>query len=107
MNKSQQAAVDYFRRHLEDHIRDYQREQYGRAITKFKTEPTDYDNSFWLSAEVEDTALPDNNLLKALDHEWWHVSIGPRGRISVWSCPNSFKQFKNRYAFGMLFTKHV
>lgn len=104
MNKAQEYAIAKFRRHLEDNLKNLDGSiPYGGQVTKFEVTPTDY-GTFWISAETELTGLPENNLLRVLDHEYWFVHIGKHGAIVVRSSPRSYHQFNNKRAFDMVFT---
>lgn len=92
MNKSQTAAVERVRRLIQGGITQVSAERYGRKITKFDVETTTY-GTLWISVEVDDTALPDTNVLKFMDHEHWYISIGKRGAITAHSYPRSLEQF--------------
>lgn len=72
------------------------------VISKFET--VDYHGMIWIRAELDRAGLPENNVLRFLDHQHWHVLIGPRGGIEVKDAPKEYRQFKGRYAFRMLFT---
>jgi hypothetical protein len=100
MNKSQTKAIERVRHLLQSRISESAAEKYGQKITKFEVEPTDY-GTLWVSAEVDHTALPDTNLLKALDHEHWLISIGKRGAITAHSFPRAFEQFAGSGYLGM------
>lgn len=104
MNARQQAAVERFRRYLQE------REERSSSvaplsITKFKVETSEY-GSVWISAELECTTLSENSILRALDHQYWHVNVGPKGKLEVWGCPKSCEQFAGRRAFGMKFNRN-
>jgi hypothetical protein len=104
MNKAQEYAIAKFRRHLEGELKNLDGSvPYGGQVTKFEVTPTDY-GTFWISADTELTGLPENNLLRALEHNHWCVSIGKRGAIVVHSSPRSYHQFNNKRAFDMVFT---
>ena len=60
-----------------------------------------YNAAWWLSAETEMMGLGENNVLRALDHTYWHFFIGARGAVEALSYPKSYEQFKGRMAFGM------
>jgi len=88
----QQRAIDGFRRYLEENLND--NPEYGDTITKFELVATGYDASWWLSAETEMMGLGEGNLLRALDHHYWHIFVGPRGALTAHSYPKSLEQFK-------------
>ena len=93
---SQIKALEYLRWYFEKDLN----EKYGEEITKFETKVNDYDGSLWLSVETEYMGLPETNLLRALDHDYWHFLIGRSGKMEAHSYPKSFEQFKGRKAFG-------
>jgi hypothetical protein len=102
-NPMQQHSIDLIRRHLESNCKEHMAD-YGAMISKFNVEPTDYNRDFWVSAEVELANLGEGNLLRALCHEWWFLHIGPRGKITAHSYPQSYEQFKGkRNGFGINF----
>lgn len=100
----QEAAVKRFRRYLEIH--EMRSEKFPMAVTKFETTPTNH-GTLWISAEVEHTSLGENSILRVLDHQYWNVAVGPRGQLTVWSCPKSLHQFAGGRAFGMKFRREV
>ena len=92
MNKSQTNAIERVRHLIQRNISTSSAERYGQKITKFEVEPTTY-GTLWVSVEVDDTALPDSNLLKFMDHAHWLISIGKRGGITAHTYPRSLEQF--------------
>ena len=97
----QQRALDRFRRYVEDSLNT--NPKYGDQITKWELTAAGYNASWWLSVETELMNLPEGNLLRALDHEFWHLFIGARGRIEAHSYPKSLEQFKGQRVFGINF----
>jgi hypothetical protein len=104
MKRNQEQAIAFFRRFLEQKV---ERSQESTKIeplvlTKFEVTETNY-GSAWISAQLERTGLPETSLLRALDHEYWHVHVGVRGGLAVHSAPRQYEQFSSRRAFGMKF----
>mgnify|MGYP003677835436 CR=1 FL=1 len=62
-----------------------------------------YAGVFSLAGQVERLALPETNLLRAIDHGYYHFFIGKRGAVTVKSAPSSYDQFNNKRAFGFTF----
>lgn len=101
MNNSQKQAIARLRRHIESHeIRDSQVEKYGTAIHSWEEQPTDY-GTVWVRFQVEHLGLPETNALRVLDHDYWLVDIGKRGKITLHMGPDSLKQFKGKTFCGM------
>jgi hypothetical protein len=103
MNTRQQAAADFFRSFLNAELSRQAKEDHGAKITEWEVKPTEY-GAVWISAEVELTALPEGNLLRALDHQRWFVLIGKGGSVHAHLYPGHYKQFKNKKrTFGVCF----
>lgn len=103
LTKTQTAAIESFRRFITSRLN--KTAEYGDQITKFETYRTEH-GSLWLTVETEMTLLPEDNLLRFLDKTHWHVAVGARGALEVWSCPKSIRQFAGRRAFGLNFSKY-
>jgi hypothetical protein len=96
-NAMQQRAINHLRQTIS---RDFD-DNYGEDFVKFEVVETGHDYGFWVSAEVDMLDLPKGNLLRLLSHEFWHVYIGPRGKITAHSYPDSLKQFKGGEFLGI------
>lgn len=96
---AQSKAISRFKKFLEREI-EREAELYGAKITEWDVEATDH-GTFWIKAQTEYTALPENNVLRALSHEFWHVSVGKRGSLTAWTYPKSLKQFKGKSFLGV------
>jgi len=79
-----------------------QRRQHGATITNYQLKTFD-DGSLWVSFQVELRGLPENNMLRVVDHQWWGFTIGTRGRVEAVIYPNQYKQFKGKRAFNVTF----
>ena len=102
LSKAQQSAVDGFRFFLEGQLdKDPKR---GDCISRFEVVKSDY-GSLWLIAETDMAGLGENNLLRFVSRQHWHIAIGKRGALEVWSSPKSFHQFRDGRAFGMNFKR--
>lgn len=77
----------------------------GEVMTHEITE-VDYSKGFWLTVEKEMEGLSENNLLRYLSREHWHVWVGTRGGIRVTMAPKSYGQFAGQRAFSMNFAKN-
>jgi hypothetical protein len=97
MNKSQERAINAIRRHIEDSLNT--NPDYGDEITRWEVTTTSY-GCLWVTAENEMTKLPETNLLRIIDRQYWLFAIGKRGAITMKMGPNSYKQFNGRKAFG-------
>lgn len=104
MNKSQQSAIDAFRRYLE---RDAQTSKVADLqVTKW--EVRENGGCLFVSAQLEcGPSVGENSLLRVLSHEWWLVQIGNRGAIDVLLAPKSYQQFKGKRAFSMNFKRDL
>jgi hypothetical protein len=91
MNAFEAAGVGYFKVWLGRSISAHDAEHYGKAITQFNVK--DEGGIVWIHAEVELTTLPEGNLLKCLDHEWWFVQVGKRGALTAHQYPRHYAQF--------------
>ena len=100
MTPTQSKAVERFRAFLNREIARYV-EKYGAEVRDFRVNENEYFIS--VTARTEYMGLPAGNVLRALDCKFWHVFIGKRGGIQVITCPDEFKQFAGRRAFGMKF----
>lgn len=101
MTKSQERAVAYFRRFMQDQL--CKTAEYGDELVTFEVTPTDY-GTFWILAKTDMTKLGENNVLRFVSAQHWFVSVGKRGALEVKSAPKSFKQFNGKgRAFGMTF----
>ncbi len=96
----QALAADRFRNHLNKSISANCAERYGKAISRFEVTATDYSHA-WITAEIECLGLPESNLLRSVEHEFWTVKIGPRGALSAYQYPNSLEQFAGRKFMGI------
>lgn len=99
MNTSQTKSIDSLRQVLTD--LDNSSTQWKHTITEF--EVREDRGLVAVRAQRERTSLPKENLLRALDHEYWLVLVGVRGALTVKMGPRSFRQFNGRKAFGMRF----
>ena len=107
MNKAQESAVAIFKKFLATvHISQHDVEKYGKAVSKFEVEATEY-GTFWIIAEIDYTNLPEGNTLRFVGREFWMVSVGKRGGLVARQFPKSFEQFigRSKNAFGMKFKK--
>lgn len=95
---SQDQAIGRFRSFLNNHQSGT--DQYQREITEFKVTDTSYGIK-WISAQQEITSLPKGNLLRALDHNYWHIEVGKRGALTAHAYPKSLEQFKGKKFFGI------
>ena len=100
----QQRSIEGIRHHLEQHI-SHQAEKYGAEVTNWEVKSTGFNSSWWVSAQTELTGLGEDNLLRALEHEYWHFLVGPRGRVEAISYPKSYDQFKGQRVFGFINVK--
>jgi len=100
MNTNQERAVQRFRAFMTGQLNA--NPDYGDQLVEFSVEPTDY-GTLWITAKTDMTKLGENNLLRALDRQYWLVSVGRRGAINVKMAPKSFDQFSGRRAFCMNF----
>jgi len=101
INKSQQFAIDRIKYHLEDnrgHLAEH-----PLVMTEFKVTELGAGGRLSVTAQRDITSLPKGNLLRFLDHEYWHFFVGRRGGIEAISYPKSYKQFKGKRAFGFFF----
>jgi len=98
MNKSQQKAIELFKYRVEQFFSAHDVKEYGAKITRFDVRDEPCGNSRFVSVAVETelTALPNGNLLKALDHTHWLAFIGDKGAINLHSGPKSLEQFKGK-----------
>ncbi len=74
--------------------------RYGKQITNLDVKDTDY-GTVTVSLQVESLGLPENNLLRVIDHEFWLFFIGKRGAITARMYPKSLDQFKGRQYLGI------
>ena len=104
MHPSQARSLKRIEHFLQEQLDENSVEKYGQAITEF--EVTDHEFFQSVSAKIELTGLEDGNLLKFVDHRYFHFHIMKRGSIKVCNYPESFDQFagQKRY-FGMEFRK--
>ena len=100
MNKAQQTAIARLRRFIEQQEIERRPANYGAQITRWDVQPTDY-GTLWVTAETELTGLPAGNLLRALDHTHYFVSIGKRGALTMKIGPKSLDQFEGRQFLGI------
>lgn len=100
MNKSQEQAIKSFRFFMERQLN--KNPEYGDEIVAFEVKPTDYGTG-WIKAETCMTKLSEGNLLRALERQYWFVSVGKRGALDVKMAPASFHQFNGKRAFNMHF----
>lgn len=98
MTKTQTEAIEFIKRTITDHLTAHAREKYGAQITKCEVKQSEY--ALWLSIETEYTTLPEDNVLRAVSHEFWFFELGKRGAITAHIYPKSLNQFKGRKAFG-------
>lgn len=102
VRKAQQRAIDRFRAYLNKECSPNL--EYGDRVTVFEQTPTTY-GTVWISARTDMTGLSENNLLRSIAAQYWHVHVGKNGAIEVWNAPKCFDQFRGRRAFGMFFKK--
>lgn len=100
MTASQQRAIDHLKyqitRRCSNHCDD---EAIQPVLTRFEVDEAEWGIS--VIAEAERTGLPEGNLLRVLDHEYWMALIGKRGKITLKMGPDALKQFKGDTYFGM------
>ena len=99
MNKSQQNAVEYVRRFLNDRCR-YLDGRIHSSITKFEVEALTFSSTKISIFATTDTGEP-GTMLHALSHECWLFVVGERGAIEIKIAPKSMKQFAGKRAFRM------
>ncbi len=96
MNKYQQQSVEFLIHHITERLDSTPK--YDDQISVFETDHTEY-GTVWITLQTEMLGLPENNMLRVLSHEYWHVHIGKRGKIEAYSYPKSYEQFKGRKVF--------
>jgi hypothetical protein len=99
MNASQARAARLFTNHVQRNV-DPHPERGDAAF--FSVETTSY-GTLWIKGETEMTGLGEGNLLRAVSREYWLVSIGKRGGLTVKMAPKPYQQFSGKRAFGMTF----
>lgn len=100
MNESQKQAVESFRRFVEQQHITGRPAEYGAKITEWEVSATEY-GTLWIKAQVELTGLPEGNLLRAIDHEHYFVSVGRRGALTMRMGPRSLRQFEGKQFLGI------
>lgn len=97
--RTQEQALSALKRYLES------RDEYltqRRTLTEWRVEPTGYKGGeVWVYAQLEHSNLPEGDLLRVLDHEYWMALVGKRGRITIVNCPKTLEQFQGQYFLGM------
>jgi len=104
ITKSQESKSKKFKRFLEESIMEHQKIKYDAQVINWEVTETDY-GPIWISAQIDLVGLPEGNLLRALDKEFWHIHIGRKGKITVYNSPKCYDQFKGQRAFEMFFKK--
>lgn len=102
LTPSQTRAVAQFRAFVQRELDTNPERQ--DTIDSFAVEGTSY-GAVWVTATTDMLGLPETNLLRVIARQHWLVQIGKGGRITVFSSPNAFHQFRGRRAFGMVFRK--
>lgn len=110
MNKTQARAIELLRSRIQQRMSKDERETYGKAITEWNVRddelfPGSKKHFVAVSAKVEMTALPDGNLLKAIDRETWLAFIGERGKIELHMGPSSLCGIKDYLGMHVCYTK--
>jgi hypothetical protein len=100
MTKSQQQAVERFRQFVIAQDITRRSPEYGADLTEWNVKATDY-GTLWIKAQTELVGLPINNLLRALNHNYYFASVGRRGAITLKIGPKSLAQFEGGQFLGI------
>ena len=97
MNRSQEKAIETFKRHLNE---DNARISNNTVTTEFTVEPTEY-GVLWIKARQEaNESVPANSLLRLLQRTTWMVQVGRRGALTIHMGPKSLAQFAGKSWLG-------
>ena len=100
MNKYQVNAIARIKRFM---ISDYEHCEEAPLEMHSVTIKEYHKGHFAFAGQMERLALPKGNLLRAIDHGYYHFFIGKRGAVTVKNAPSSYNQFNNKRAFGFTF----